>query len=1037
MTESYALSHAQHLVWLGGQQRPDARTYEMEMVFALGSSVDAERFSSVWQTLVEGIGILRTTVDASGVAHVNDVVEPRHVHQSTESLSSWLQGPRCMPLNPAVNPFASVLLQTPQGWYWYFAQHHIIADATSTQKIFERLSGLYHECTWPSGNTDYAEYAKQPLSTVDDASGLIAELGAETAQLYGHVAVPDRGVVRVTRDIAPPQSRLWRELVEQHGLLSDSFANLQIVLTALLAAQHRTGHLPCLGVPLANRGGRLARRVIGPCMEIFPLHVTLDGTLTLAQLFELTGARTLEMMREARSGYTTPALLRHIPVLVNYLEMSFSAFGDDPTPPLFLPPRELEPQQLVNVQINRFDPTEPLTVHFDFPAGHLSASLQHHFVATWEMFLNALLTGDDRPLDAFALLDDQAHAEIATRLRGPRRPMGDDALLHQRFATCAHAHPERFALVTETESLTYQQLDERVCRFASGMLAVAKRVSAVALHLPVGVDFIAAMLAALKVGARYIPLDPEMPTARKNAILQAASPEIVVSLGSDWSDETSAELLSPDRLPAAFDVESARDPAAMAYTLFTSGSTGAPKGVTCSHRNVLNLLEEFERRSPCQSDARCSLWTQPGFDVSVYEMFSALVYGRTLYLMPEAIRLDAAGIHAWLREHGIQSTYLPPFLLSEFRDLCRRAAVPLLLERMLVGLEPIAEPLLSDIVASTPGLRLINGYGPTETTICTTLYEVRDKPAHEQTPIGYPIQNSQLYVLDRYLHAVPMGAVGELCVAGDGVSEGYLGDPERTAQAFVCPPDGGDGRMYRTGDLVRLLEDGALVFQGRVDAQMKVRGYRIEPAEVERAMREAGPVLREVVVAARDSGGRAVLVAWFVEHEEHWSTREWHEALLDFLPPYMIPSVFVPLERLPVTPSGKVDLRALPEPVWPGTDGSGSPGVGDAMQQAVVGAFETAFGTTGLNSDADFFELGGDSLLAVKVVQALRQRGYELTPRHVFEAPSIEVLAAMAKPTVESDTSSEASDQALRVGSGVGADSVSALLEKYGGEDTD
>jgi len=445
-------------------------------------------------------------------------------------------------------------------------------------------------------------------------------------------------------------------------------------------------------------------------------------------------------------------------------------------------------------------------------------------------------------------------------------------------------------------------------------------------------------------------------------------------------------------------LESNTDAGNLAYVIYTSGSTGRPKGVCCHHAGVINLLTDFQRRAPLAVGDNGSLWTSASFDVSVYEIFSALLSGATLHIVPDEGRSDFEKLAEWLSEQRITSAYLPPAMLPEFAEMLKQQSRPYYLRRLLVGVEPINETVLAAINQHLPELRIINGYGPTEATICATLYDVETvRSENRNTPIGRPPQNMQTYLLDSHFSPVPVGVSGELYLGGVGLSRGYLKRPELTAERFVPNPFStrpGE-RLYRTGDLARYDVEGQIEYLGRMDQQVKLRGYRIELGEIEAVLSEHHRV-QDCVVVAIGERGRQQLAAYVVARANGDANGnlgpELRRHLQQRLPHYMVPAWIEELAALPLTSNGKLDRRALPAPGEKSEQSEERPLT--AVEEVIAGAWCEVLGVTRIRPDDDFFALGGHSLLATRVVSKLRDIfNVELSLPTLFNNPTIAGVA--------------------------------------------
>jgi len=587
------------------------------------------------------------------------------------------------------------------------------------------------------------------------------------------------------------------------------------------------------------------------------------------------------------------------------------------------------------------------------------------------------------------------------------------ALIQELFQDQAHRTPRALAV----GSLTYGELDARANQFAHYLTRLGVGPERpVGLGLEPGPEMIVGLLGLLKAGAPYVPLDPTYPRKRLDSMIQDARLACLVTRqGLPAADGVENVCLDRDRAAIARESEDDPDrgllrglgPDSLAYIIFTSGSTGRPKGVGCTHRGVLNLLADFEQRQPLEPGWLSSGWTSLSFDVSVYEIFSALLSGGELRFPPEAVRGDPTAFAAWLEENRVRNAYLPPFMLGPIADGLRRGDLTLHLRRLLVGVEPIAEDILADIARLVPGLVIVNGYGPTETTVCATLYTV---PAEEtsppsltgrQTPIGRPAHKARVYLLGLSQGPVPNGEAGEVYVGGEGLARGYVDHPDLTAERFLPDPFSPEpgARFYRTGDLARLRPDGNLEFVGRLDHQVKIRGFRVELGEIDAALLDHPGVERAVTVLREDRAGDKRLVAYVVPMAggPAVTPADLRSSLLARLPEWMMPSAYVIMAALPIDSNGKVDRRALPAP------GAARPELGQAFEPArnpveevLVTIWAEALGLERVGINDDFLALGGHSLLATRVVSRARDiLGVELPVRTLFENPTVARLAGL------------------------------------------
>jgi nonribosomal peptide synthetase CepB len=514
------------------------------------------------------------------------------------------------------------------------------------------------------------------------------------------------------------------------------------------------------------------------------------------------------------------------------------------------------------------------------------------------------------------------------------------------------------------------------------------------------------LMAVSFAGGVFVPVDPDYPRERIEFMLADSAPEVLVCTAGTRAvvpAEFAGTVLLWDELPVA-DPETVLPPVApadAAYVIYTSGSTGVPKGVLVTHSGLVNLAHAHIERMAVTSSSRVLQLSAIGFDAIVSELYMALLAGGTLVLPDAETMPPRVTLGDTIRRWGITHMTVSPSVLAVEDNL------PDSLRTVLTGGE-VLPPALVD--RWSPGRRMINAYGPTETTICSTM-SAPLSPGHEVVPLGGPIHNVRHYVLDAFLRPVPPGVPGELYITGVGLARGYLGRPGLTAERFVASPFAPGERMYRSGDRFRWTREGQLVFVGRADAQVKVRGYRVEPAEIE-AVLAGHPWVAQVVVAVRrDRPGEKQLVAYVVPAadapvEGDALVAALRETAAERLPEYMMPAAFVPLDRMPLTPNGKLDHKALQAPDFAGMSSRRDPRT--AMEARLCELFADVLGLDRVGPDDSFFELGGDSILSMQLSARARRRGLELTPWQVFEEKTPEQLALLVKElTAEAEAPAE------------------------------
>ncbi|MFE1258766.1 amino acid adenylation domain-containing protein, partial [Streptomyces fungicidicus] len=569
-----------------------------------------------------------------------------------------------------------------------------------------------------------------------------------------------------------------------------------------------------------------------------------------------------------------------------------------------------------------------------------------------------------------------------------------DASLPEAFAATVAAAPDAVALVCGDDQVTYAELDSRADRLARTLVASGVRPeSAVAVAMERSADLVVALLAVSKAGGVFVPLDAGWPAARTRAVIEDADACLVLVDGTTAGLEAGVALLRVDATTdTVVDLPGPVPPDGAAYVMYTSGSTGVPKGVVTTHKDLVRLATDR-----CWGTTPRVLFHAPhAFDASCYELWVPLLSGGTVVIAPRE-RVDAALMRRLTTAHRLTHVHVTAGLLRVLADDdpgCFGGV-----REVLTGGDVVPADAVRRILDANPRAVVRHMYGPTEVTLCATQHEVADAAEVDGVlPIGRPLDNTRVYVLDDGLHVVPVGVTGELYVAGSGLARGYANRAESTAERFVACPFGPGERMYRTGDLARWTPDGRLVFAGRADDQVKIRGFRVEPGEVE-AVLAAHPAVAQATVAVReDTPGDKRLIGYLVPVEQGSAlTAAVRAYAAERLPEYLVPAAFVELDAFPLTVNGKVDRAALPAPRY--LTGAGRLPA-DAREELLCQVFAEVLGLPAVGVDDDFFTLGGHSLLVTRLVSRVRATlDVELQIRTVFEAPTPGRLAARLTET--------------------------------------
>lgn len=610
------------------------------------------------------------------------------------------------------------------------------------------------------------------------------------------------------------------------------------------------------------------------------------------------------------------------------------------------------------------------------------------FARHYAELLRGALQNVNMPVRALEILSEDERQQLLYEWNETTTPPTSAKYVHELFAEVAARRPDAIAVNDDDRYLTYYELNQRANQLAHFLIkSGVGPETLVGLCMERSLESVLAMLGILKAGGAYLPLDPSYPEARLAYMLEDSQAQFL--LASKDKLQTGARVITLDaeeiKQQGTLDPQNRVTADNLAYVIYTSGSTGTPKGVMVSHGGLRNLAAAQIKAFHLAPESRVLQFASLSFDASVSEVFTTLLSGASLLLGKRDDMYTAANVVDILRERSITTVTLPPALL---------AIMP---EDELPALETLVsagEACSASVVNGwSKGRNFINAYGPTETTVCATLVEC-DKNYSALPPIGRPIDNTQVYLLDEHKNPVPLGAAGELYIGGAGLARGYWNRPELTAKSFVAHPFSNEpgARLYRSGDLGRYLPDGHIEFLGRADHQIKIRGFRIELGEIENALKLSPALQNAVVIEHEDTPGDRRLVAYVVfKPDQSVTTTELREFLKESLPEYMLPASFVVMAELPLTPNGKIDRDRLPAPQRVRQRNIVPPRT--VTEQMLVDIWIEVLKVENVGIEDNFFELGGHSLLAGQVVaRVLDVFNVDLPVRVVFESPTIAEL---------------------------------------------
>ncbi|WP_189151941.1 non-ribosomal peptide synthetase, partial [Streptomyces lacrimifluminis] len=1018
------LSHGQEQMWFLSRLEPDSSEYLVPLVLRLRGDLDAEALQRAWQGVLERHEILRTRYVLEGDEPVQVVDAPgplpleRSAAADDDAVRVLVEADlaRTFDLGRDWPVRGRLIRVTPDEHVLTVVFHHIACDAWSAELFGQELGDLYSGATPAPLALQYADFAAWQRSTTT-SEVISRHLGYWTGKLADlapldlpadrpRPAVRDGAGDAVPFEVPEKLAGRLRELAAAHD--STLFMLFLAAFQTLLARYTGRSDIP-VGTVVTGRGRPELRQVIGYGINSLVLRGDLSGDPAFTELLARTRTTVLDAYdhQDVAFAQIVEAIaperdLSRTPLF----QVAFTMHGDR-SATFELPGVEVSPFE-GSGRNAKFDLDLQLREGADGSlGGHLeyaTALFDRTTVERLRGHLLRLLAGiaaDPRaPLSALEIIGD---AERALLTAPPQQPRPVTRRAHELFAEQVARTPDRVALSFDGTDLTYAELNARANRIAHALIARGTGPETlVGLSLERGVDLIPALLGILKSGAAYLPLDPANPADRLSYIVRDAQAPVVVTTrahaelfdGELLLLDADAELIAaqPDTDPAV-----AGSPENLIYTIYTSGSTGRPKGVALTHANVVRLMDRGHEHFAFDAADVWTLFHSYAFDFSVWEMWGALLYGGRLIVVPDSVSRSPEEFLALLVRERVTFLNQTPTafraLADTDADLALRAVVFGGEKLEVSELRPWADRFGLDRIA------LVNMYGITETTVHTTYRRLteRDLDPRAGSPLGHPLDDLRVVLLDEDGRLVPLGVPGEICVGGAGVARGYLNQPRLTAQRFVPDPFGPPGaRLYRSGDLARRSADGGLEFLGRVDDQVKIRGFRIELGEIETAL-AAHPEVRDAVVLAReDTPGDKRLVAYVTPADgaapDPGALRS---HLRGRLPEYMVPAAFVALDALPLTTNGKLDKRALPAS---GQDALGSAGhvaPRTVVEERIAAVWADVLGLERVGVEDGFFDLGGHSIRAVALVGRLRAIGYDLAVRDVFEYRTVARIAEL------------------------------------------
>ncbi|CAJ7704301.1 syringomycin synthetase [Burkholderia pseudomallei] len=1039
-----ALTAGQYGIWLDQMLNPDLPCYILGAILRIDGTFDEALLTSVVNEVVNANDSLRAMLVSEGgsvrqrvlsdveleIAHI-DFSGSAHPHDS-----AWRYMRTAFDTAFALDGLLCdfrIVRESPSRTYWMYRCHHLVADGQSVSMICRMIVDLYNRRAsadmariepTPSyfdsldDDRKYAEssrYERDAQFWQDKFSSLPPPLlSSRSSEAAARPASFPDGQVNLTIERAK-YDRLGR-IAEASGC---TIVHVMFGVLALYFSRAFQVDEVVIGMPVHNRSTAQQKRAIGMFASVVPIRIPVNGNERFVSLLNGVSAELRHCYRHQR--FPIAELNRRLGLVrtgrrqLFDLTLSFEKFPLDfyigEVKLGLTSMRHRFEQTPITVNVQDYHEDQDLVMQFNYDVNAFSHAEVDNIGTRIGGLLDALIEHhDDMPVGMLPLLDEAERKQVVYAWNATERDYPIEQCIHQLFEAQVDRKPEAIALTFDGQRLSYAELNARANRLAHYLQARGVGPDRlVALCAERGIEMVVGLLAILKAGGAYVPLDPSHPPERLRRMLDDTNPVAVLvdDIGADAlaSFESHVAARSP-RVHLSRDIAqwracnpanppTPRERAArrLAYVIYTSGSSGEPKGVMNEHRGVVNRLWWMQQTYALDERDAVLQKTPFSFDVSVWEFFWPLMSGARLVIAKPEGHKDPAYLSELIDRERVTTLHFVPSMLQAFLEDEGAARGCGSVKRVMCSGEALPPSLVKRFYRCLPDARLHNLYGPTEAAVDVTAWACDAEEGGASVPIGRPIANTRIYILDGYGQPVPRGVAGELYIGGVQVARGYLNRPELTRERFVDDPFVAGGRLYKTGDLARWRTDGSLEYLGRNDFQVKIRGFRIELGEIEAQLAKVAGV-RETVVLARDSGspaGEKRLVAYYTGNADVAALRE---QATRHLPAYMVPSAYVRLDAWPLTPNGKLDRRALPAPADDAYARAEYEAPQGAKEEALAAIWKDLLPVERISRHDNFFELGGHSLLVIGLSEKLRAAGLHADVRVVYRASTLADLAA-------------------------------------------
>lgn len=1028
-----SLTQNQKLLWIGQELNPESPMYNMVMTYEINDAISVPHFIKAFERLVNTNDVLRSVLelkDGEPIQRYNDAIDyevlfkdfsnenkPQEVYYTWEKerVTRLLDVKKCL--------FDCVLIKLSDNRYiWYINQHHLITDGWSTTIMFSKMSQLYIEVLQNDIEHKAVSSYKEFVTHLDDGKSdekynealshweeKQKNFPSIPALYYNKQKTLDTASKRLHFSLGKDRSEKIRELANKKGVRgwSMDLTLYNIFLTTLFAFVNRVSGQEQLviGSPTHNRTKKSFHNILGYFVETFPLFAEFDENETFISLFQKVQVESNSFLKNAKAGTSTPDLNRGFNVFYNYINTNNTNFNGAKVKTSWVHSGHTDPRHHIRFHVHDFDNTGEIQLYFDLNSKVFDAEKQQLVPQHFIKLLDAFIDNISNEIRTVSLITESEMSTInkwnETYVDYPK----NETLL-TKFETQVLKTPNQVALVFKEESLTYKELDEKSNQVARFLIQKGvKNNDIIALSINRSLEMMIYIYGIIKAGAAYLPLATDLPTKRLEFILKDAASKVLFYNHSNIEGSVQENFECYDVTNIDDEISSLNtlkeqihnSPEDLAYVIYTSGSTGEPKGVKCHHAGICNRLNWMNNDYPITPKDVCIQKTPITFDVSLWELFWPLQEGAKLIIeIPEGHKNPEKLINT-IEQHQVTNIHFVPSMLNVFNQTIGIENCTSL-KRIFCSGEALSVPIVKNAYDKLD-IEIHNLYGPTEASVDVTSWYCEKSDLENVIPIGKPVANTQLYILDKNLNPLPIGLKGELYIAGVQVASGYLNREELTKERFVKNVFSSDASaiMYKTGDLARFRNDGIIEYHGRTDNQVKIRGLRVELGEIERTLEKIESISQAIVVVNEESN----LLAYYTG--DKIADIDIIKALELKLPDYMVPNFYAHLDNFELLPSGKVNRKKLPKynvsdkeehiiaKIEPRNE----------IEEIVHGIWKEILKIDKIGVNENFIRIGGNSLNAISITSRLKSTlELDVSIVDVFNYPTIEAYSHNIEKTI-------------------------------------